>query len=109
MPDLLDVAAIMEAVRPALEVAANAPRIAAEARAAAATAPMMAAEAKAVLDRLAFDFGQDQGRDVRPSRRIAKRNSGSASVSSGTGSVSARRSGIPRDKAPRTTIGGTGR
>ena len=58
--DMIDVAAIMEAVRPALEMAADAPRIAAEARAAAATAPMMAAEARAAVDRLAFDFGQDR-------------------------------------------------
>ena len=69
IPDLVDVAAIMETVRPALEVAANAPRIAAEARAAAAAAPMLAAEAKAIVDRMAFDFGQDRGRDREAEQR----------------------------------------
>ena len=69
IPDLVDVAAIIQAVRPALEVAANAPRIAAEARAAAANAPMMTAEARAALDRLAFDFGQDRGRDREAEQR----------------------------------------
>ena len=69
IPDLPDVAAIMEAVRPALEVAANAPRIAAEARAAAAAAPMLAAEATAIVDRMAFDSGQDRSRDREAEQR----------------------------------------
>ena len=56
IPDLLEVAAAVRAVTPELlDVAANAPRVAAEARAA--------------VDRLTFDFGQDRGRDREAEQR----------------------------------------